>query len=436
MPEPIPNFVERLERQRTESLATIDSVLQRATDEDRDLTETEESTLTDARQRLERADSQRGEWVDLLEHRATGDEIGTRMSGALARSGQVVRAGPQVQDPEAELQRLFRSPGEYVHCLVAARSGDHEAEARLQRVVANQTIPDNLGIVPTPILGPVLNLINGARPAIASSNRRALPGAGRTFTRPLVTQHTTSGVQAAEKTELVSQTMKINPITVAKQTYGGTLDISFQDRDWTEPALLQIVIEDMAMVYARATDAGFCTAFAAAVTATVAAATNDGPGLQAAIAKATATVYTAVNLFPDTIWVSPDMWAAIAAMHDSTGRALFATIGPMNASGRVDQTGFNGNVYGLQLVVDQFLPAGTIIVGVSQLAEFYEQIGGQLSVTEPSILGFVVAYYGYTAWCFPAPAGFCHITGVPPLPLDVDTGTTEAENHKSTSASK
>jgi hypothetical protein len=429
---PIPTFIERLERQRTEALATIDSVLQRATDEDRDLTETEESTLADARGRLERSDSQRGEWVELLEHRAAGDELGNRMSGAMARSGQAVSplSPLGVPDPEAELQRLFRSPGEYVHTFVAARSGDPEAEARLQRVVANQTVPDNLGIVPIPILGPVVSLIANARPTVSSANRRALPAGGRSFTRPLVTQHTLSGVQSAEKTELASQKMLITPVTVNKATYGGTLDISFQDRDWTEPALLQIVIDDMATVYARQTDAGFCTAFSTAITATLAAASADGPGLQAAIAKATATVYSAVNLFPDTMWVSPDMWAAIAALHDTTGRALFATIGPMNATGRVDQTGFNGNVYGLQLVVDQFLPAGTIIVGVSQLAEFYEQVGGQLSVTEPSILGFVVAYYGYVAWCFPAPAGFVKITGVPPLPLDVSD---EAE-HKSANA--
>jgi hypothetical protein len=170
----------------------------------------------------------------------------------------------------------------------------------------------------------------------------------------------------------------------------------------------------MAKVYARGTDAGFATAFSAAVTATQVVGTVPGsitgPELQKGIAAASATIFGAVNIMPDTLWVSPDVWAYISGLADTTGRPLFSTIGPMNAAGALD--GMSGNVYGLRLVVDMFLPAQSAIVGVSGLAEFYEQVGGQLSVTEPSILGFVVAYYGYVAWCFPAPTGFVKLTGI------------------------
>jgi len=67
----------------------------------------------------------------------------------------------------------------------------------------------------------------------------------------------------------------------------------------------------------------------------------------------------------------------------------------------------------LNLVADAHLAANTMIVGVARLAEFYEQIGGQLSVTEPTILGFVIAYYGYVAWFNTEPLGFVKVTGVP-----------------------
>jgi len=413
---PVPAFIERQDRTRTDALATIDTVLQRAADDDRELTEVEENTLKDARARLERADSARAEWTEMLEAKARGDELGTRVQGALARSGatpsgRVEVVGPR-EAPEAELKRMFRDAGDYVNAYVYHASGQRVDE-RLQRAVANQLVADNLGVVPTPIIGPVVDLIYRARPVVASVNNRPLPAGGRSFTRPKVSQHTLAGAQATEKTELASQKMTIDPITVNKATYGGTLDISFQDRDWTDPAILQIVIDDMAYAYAVATDTAFCTAFVASVSATSAiTAPLDGTKLIKAISSAAGTIMAATGRMPDSLWVAPNQWAALASLVDTTGRALFSTIGPMNASGAVTPTSWNGNVYGLQLIVDQHLADGTAIVGVSDLAEYYETIGGQLSVTEPSILGFLVAYYGYAAFCFPAPSGFCKLTGV------------------------
>lgn len=418
MPQPIPTFIERQDRQRTDSLSTIDSVLSRCADEDRDPTEVEEATLTDARTRLERADAFTTEYGGLLETRARQDEERSRWQGAVARS-QVSRPGSAlaVPDPEAELGRLFRSPADYVSTFVGARLGDQSAQQRMQRAVDDQLLADNLGIVPTPIVGPVVSLIARSRPTVASANNRPLPQGGRSFTRPYVSQHTAVGQQTVEKTELASQKMLIDPINVNKMTYGGTLDISFQDRDWTDPAILQIVIDDMALVYGKMTDAGFATAFVAAVTATQAytppvAPETDGGALIDAIAGASAKVFAATNEMPDTLWVSPDMWQVLASKTDTTGRPLFSSVGPMNSGGSISPTSLTGNVYGLTLVVDVNLGAGVAIIGVARFAEFYEQVGGQLSVTEPTILGFVVAYYGYVAWCFPAPTAFCKITGV------------------------
>lgn len=407
-------FIERLDRERNDALATIDGALERAASEDRDLTQAEDSMCNDARSRLDTIERQRSEWTELAERRANGDELAGRINGALARSGnvQTLQRVENTPDAKVEAGTLWRDAGHYIADFVS-RKTNPEAEQRLQRAIANQVLADNPGIVPTPIVGPVISMLNRARPFVNSVANRPMPGGGQVFTRPIVNQHTLVGPQTAEKTELPSQKMTISKINVTKSTYGGALDISFQDRDWTDPALLQIVVDDLAGVYGRETDNAAVDAFATAVTQTTAAPSMDGPGLIKALAAASGLINAATNMMPDTLWVSPDVWGGIAGLSDTTGRALFTIVGSgTNASGTTSLSSTTGNVYGLNLVVDANLAIKTAIVGISGMTEFYEQVGGQLSVVEPTILGFTVAYYGYVAWCTPVPSAFCKVTGI------------------------
>ena len=75
---------------------------------------------------------------------------------------------------------------------------------------------------------------------------------GKTFGRPKITQHVTVGPQTAEKTELPSQKMVIGEVPFTKGTFGGAVDVSRQDIDWTSPAAWDILIRDLADVYAMA----------------------------------------------------------------------------------------------------------------------------------------------------------------------------------------
>lgn len=405
-------FIDRLDRERNETLTTIDGVLERAGQEDRELTDAENTMLTEARARLERVDRERSEWATLAEQRATGDAMSERINGALVRQSPHTTQGQGVMPRREELTDLWPDAGHYVSDLVL-RSKVPEAGQRLERAVANQLLADNVGVVPKPILGPVTTFITNLRPTVASVMQRPMPGAGASFSRPKTTQHTLVAAQATEKTEVASQKLTITGTDVPKKTYGGTLDISFQNRDWTEPAILQIAIDDLAGAYAKSTNAGFAAYFVASVTATTAAPSQDGKGALSAIATASATIFAATNMMPDTIWCSPDVWAFLVSAVDSTGRPLFIAVNPANAAGSLSFGSMSGSVFGLRLVADGALPAKTMIVGVSALAEFYEQVGGQLSVTEPTILGFVIAYYGYVAWFNAAPEAFCKVTGIP-----------------------
>jgi hypothetical protein len=218
-----------------------------------------------------------------------------------------------------------------------------------------------------------------------------MPAGGSTFNRPKITQHTTVGVQATEKTQLSSQKLTISSVPVTKKTFGGTLDISFQDRDWTDPAILAIAVADLAAVYAQETDNNAADSMVAATTGTFVLIDAPADGaVRSAVMTASSQILANTKMYPDTIWMSPDEYAKYAAMVNTAG-------GNVSFPGLQDAAGFGGSMMGLKVVVDGNFVAKTMIVGVSSLVEHYETVGGLLSVTEPTILGYTIAYYGYVA---------------------------------------
>jgi hypothetical protein len=288
------------------------------------------------------------------------------------------------------------------------------------RAVANQVTGDTPGILPTPIVGPVVNLIDANRPLISSlGGAKALgniPGA--TFTRPKISRHVLVGPQSGgEKTQLPSQGMKIDPIPFAKQTYGGTVDISRQDIDWTSPAAWDILISDLADVYSEQTELAVATAFETAATgAPVDVATNTVAGWAAALYAAAAASYAFARRMPDRIWCALDVWADLDSLVD-VARMVFPTNGNNDtAAGSSSLADFRGDVLGLPRIVVPTFPSGTCIVGPSTLYEAYEEVIGLLSVIEPSILGVQVAYGGYIAMGGLAEAGFVKVNPPADMP--------------------
>ena len=233
--------LQRLLEQREQQIGSMDSILGQV--DGRDLVDAERSLLEAARQRIGELDAQITplEAFDALSasHR---DTLANLPGGALPRERVERTLGANPQPP------AYPSAGAFVVDLIRARgfldrmggTPDPQAMARVQqtRALENQLTTDTPGILPTPIVGPVVNLIDANRPLISSlGGARALgniPGA--TFTRPKITQHTVVGEQSAEKTVLDSQKMIITPVPFTKSTFGGTVDISRQSIDWTSPS--------------------------------------------------------------------------------------------------------------------------------------------------------------------------------------------------------
>lgn len=411
-----------LRSQREAAVAEVSGIAERAADEDRDLTETENASCVRRREAVEKLDAEITVEVETCERQARFEDLAGRIEPALNRT-RVSSPSSDRSEPAGEV--VYRSAGEYLaDFIVLKRENDPVAGARMEKyraglLRANQVVDSNLGIVPTPVVGPVINTINARRPAISAATSRPMPSGGRSFTRPRLTQHTAVGVQATEKTALSSQAMLIDELTVTKATYGGSVNLSWQDRDWSQPAIIDLLIADLAAVYASTTDAAFCTAFAAAVTQTVDARTGSTPAgpadatsWLAGIYEAAALVFAAGNALPDTLWVAPDTWAALGSLVDGSGRPMFPAISPSNTLGSLSPGSFDGQVAGFKVVVDAHLASGTGILGDSNAVEVYEQVGGTVSAVEPTILGTAVAYYGYFASLVVRPNSFVKIRSV------------------------
>lgn len=427
----MPNAVlQSLEGERAEVLATMDAVL--AEVDGRDLVDAERSLLERSRDRIGQIDAQIEPLREIEALRGAHTATTTALTPTVV-DDQPRRAAGDDRAP------MYPSAGAFLVDYVRAidrNNPDHEAMRRVAaaqtRAVANQITSDTPGILPVPIVGDVVNLIDAQRPLISSVGGARALGAipGTTFNRPKITQHTQVGKQATEKTELASRKMTIGNVPFTKETYGGTVDISRQDIDWTSPSAWDILVRDLADVYAISTETVVATDFKAKATGTaVSIGTAGQPITLAAWATGLYTAamhsYQAGQRMPDRIWCSLDVWAALGALVDTSRVVLpVDTTREMGAPGTSNLGAFAGDLFGLPRIVVPTFPSGTCIVGPSTLYEVYEDVIGLLSVVEPSILGVQVAYGGYLAYGNLAGPAFVPLTIVGTLPTlaELDAG--------------
>ena len=365
-----------------ERQAFIDSLLESSKGED--LSDEKMELVTRAKDRIAECNRQMGPLEEA--RRISGDS-----------SERIRQLALHMSDTPVPQEIEYRSAGAYVLDVWRSGLGVQEASNRLDlfnRAAAHQTTADNPGLLPTAILGPVVNFIDAARPLVNALGPRQLPNGS--WSRPRVTQHTSVAKQTAEKTELVSQKMTIEKIPVAADTWGGYVNVSRQDIDWTQPAIMDLVINDLAAEYATQTENATADQLTTAATAgPTLPATPSGQDISTAVWGAAGAAYAATRGQGRLIIaVSPDMLGLVGP--------LFAPYNPLNAFG----TGFEagqfgqgvmGAVSGINVVMSSGLNTGTILVISTAAAEVYEDRLGSLQVVEPSVLGVQVAYAGYFA---------------------------------------
>jgi len=412
----MPNAVlDRLETQRAEQITFIDNLLARVETDGRDLVDAETANLTSARERIAELDAQIAplrEFENLRGEAASGAGRVLGPAGADAPPRGLAPGAHQYASVGAYLVDHLRARGDRRHNIPP----DPAAAARLSAAVENQTTADTPGLLPTPIVGPVVNTIDASRPFITSIGALPLPSAGGGFIRPKITQHVDVGRQVGEKTQLPSRKMIISQVPFSKKTFGGTVDISRQDIDWTDPSAWDALVQDLADVYGAETEQTVATDFAALVLQTATAPpTSSLADWAAALYEAAGLCYMGgaaagsipMGRLPDRLWVSLDMWSAIGAVVDVARMAMPANL--TGALGTSDITTFSGDILNVPRVVVPSFPAGTVILGPSTMYEFRENTIGLLTAVEPSILGVEVAYGGYAAYGMLEANAYCKV---------------------------
>ena len=390
-------MIRRLESELEERNAFVQGTIARAQDDERDLNDTEKTTLAETRARMAALKEQ----IDELEATAKfAQDVAQRAKDIDLAITTARRTG------SAEVE--YRSVGEYMVDYVAGSTGSRSAMERLElytRAAAHQKTTDNLGVIPDPIMGGVLNFIDQTRPIVNILGPQDMPSA--TWYRPKVTQHASvaaqgsAGAAADEKAELVSQKMTITRLTGTAVTYGGYVNVSRQNIDFSSPQMFDAIVNDLAAQYAIQTEAALGVALIAGTNnielTTASGSTPTAAELTAALWTAVSNIYTAVKGQGQVVLL-------IQPAKLANWGTLFAPVNPQNSQSPGFQAvdfsqGLMGTVSGIPAYVSAGLvsaPATTFGIVMSTAAvEVYEQRIGALQVTEPSVLGVQVAYGGY-----------------------------------------
>jgi hypothetical protein len=391
-------FQSELEERRT----FMDGLIEAAESAGRDLTAEETDLYTRARDRMRVIAGQ-------MEPLQEGARIAIE---SRQRTQELVGMYASARNPQAAAVE-YRSAGAYIADRYYAQLGDTEAQQRMDiynRVAAHQTTADNPGLIPERIVSPLVNFIEVARPLCATLGPTDLGGGAWSYAR--VTQHTQVAKQAGEKTELASRKMLVTKTPLGADTFGGYVNVSKQDINRTSPAILDMVINDLAEQYAIETEEEAADVLWAAATAGPIIPTGPATGLAVAQAiwAAAGSVFAATKGQGRTVVaVAPDMLGLIGP--------IFPPVNPTNAFssgfslplGQGDQ----GSIAGLSVIMSAGLDAGQIIVYSTAAAKAFEYKYGNLQVVEPSVWGMQVGYAGDFDCVVIEPAGVVKVTKTP-----------------------
>lgn len=348
------------------------------------------------------------------------EEVSPQEKTTMSESTPVEATIPTSPVVFAEPKREFRMPsaGEYLAAMHIGgdtyrkvNAAFHDAARRNQsaiEAVSQDLTSDTPGLLPVPVLGPLFQNVNlQYRPVVNAFGTRAMPqGSGISFTRPSITTPTSSGVQSTQGTAVSSQTMVLAANTVSRQTVAGSIQIAQQTMDFTDPAAMNIILNDLAGQYLKQTDniaADYLVAQKQASGFTWTVTAGDASSLMNAIYGCAENISTTTNLFPTHMVVSPNVWAKLGAQLDDSKRPLFPAIGApglmgQNTLGAGNATSWSGmNPLGLELVVDGNLASNTMLIVHGPAIELYEAQQGMRSVEVPDLLARTFSYYGYFA---------------------------------------
>lgn len=273
----------------------------------------------------------------------------------------------------------------------------------LEVLAADNVLSDVPGLLPEPIIGTVWDTQPGIRPLIDAFGTMALPS-GETFYRRYVQQHTEVDEQANQLDDLASQAFKVNKLALTKTTLGGYINVSSQVADWSDPALIQPLINDMVKQYNRRSEkyVGDLVNTYSTNASSIIGDPTDGDEVITKLYLGAAEMRSATGVLPTHLIVTTDVWAAFGAAKDSGGNRIFPYLGPTNAAGTAaGVTSVTMNPLGLQLIVSDDIGGNVGHLVYAPAVEIYEDRSrtGGIRVENPATASATIGLWGYISGC-------------------------------------
>jgi len=293
------------------------------------------------------------------------------------------------------------SPAEYIAGILRGGESAEAMKKQLRAAAPDVTTSGNDGFLPEILLSPIYNNFQGRRPVVDACVVRAMPADGAVFRVPYVNTHNSIGNQASQLATLTASTYAVASFDITKLTFGGYASVSEQIIDWSSPEIIGSMLDDMARVYAYETDNYAADQLLAGCSQSAVLTDPTSPSEWISdIYDAASTILTNSNgNLPTHLFLSPNMFASLGKLTDTTGRPLLAPTAPMNAFGSQTPASANrvGEAFGLAVIVDRGFAADTVIVGDPSGYQIWEQQKGAISIDAPSTLSRTIAFRGYFA---------------------------------------
>jgi HK97 family phage major capsid protein len=431
------SFLSKLHESRNQKADLIDATLNRAAEENRDISDVETANIAALAKEIEKLDERIAQVTDIETRKAAAAELARRVDGSKVETRE---AAPTRVNRE---ERTYRPDGEFSFlrdAFAAQVVGDfdareriarHQQEERLEKRDVTSAAFAGL-VVPQFLTGLAAPFARAGRPYADRARKHALPANGLTLSISKVT----TGTAVAEQTEgsAVQETnMDDTKLDLTVKTIAGQQNVSRQALE-RGTGIDALVMQDLVSAYHTKLDADFVKNLNDDADVNGVTYTDGSPTvaeLYPKILDAVQQIQTNYFGGPNFILMHPRRLAWILAATDTTGRPLAVPTpnGPMNAVATGDSSVVYGNsgysIAGLPVITDANVTTaagdGTnedrIFVGNLQEAHLWEQANGapfmlRFEDVKSAELEVKMVVYGYTAYTHNRyPKAFARIAG-------------------------
>jgi len=291
------------------------------------------------------------------------------------------------------------------HLIASANRGEisaEQAKATIQAALADVTTTGIGAIVQPAYRSEINGLIDHGTPLLQAIQNSPLPSSGMSIEYPQWVLLPTTGIQATEKTQIVSTPVTMEMKSAPVVTIAGGNDISLQAIERSSPSFLEAYLRAASVDWARKAEAYLLNKLLGdAVPATPGA---DFLGhIQNLLAALNPSVTPAGPLFVAMAW---DVALPLISVKSADGPAYWdggISFGSMLPTVNAD---------GLSIFVDPNLAPGVMLAGSRAGATWHQQGPADIRVVDVSLLGMDVGVYGYVAATVEYPDAFSTLTVV------------------------